>query len=163
MWLGIGIACNTVPADECWVNTSGGLGGAEQIPIGAGVGSSSGDFPASEPQAASGEPYNPCIEQRSPCEQKCEDSQSAAGLECGKIEDVAQRVACQQSAYEAYKICRDLCQRSTGGDCLELCREKCDQEMEKCFKNCPKGDGNCMNECNQQYGRCLKECSKRCK
>ena len=26
--------CNTVDPDECWPNTSGGLGGSEPIPIG---------------------------------------------------------------------------------------------------------------------------------
>ena len=33
----LGIGCNTVSADECWVNTSGGFGGSGTIPIGAGV------------------------------------------------------------------------------------------------------------------------------
>ncbi|MDI1432629.1 hypothetical protein [Polyangium sorediatum] len=56
--------CNTVDPDECWVNTSGGLGDEEPIPIGAGVGAtSSGDFgtpPAGEPLAAEAT-ENPCV------------------------------------------------------------------------------------------------------
>ena len=29
----LAFGCNTVSPDECWVNTSGGLGGSEPIPI----------------------------------------------------------------------------------------------------------------------------------
>ena len=46
----LGIGCNTVSPDECWVNTSGGFGGSGTIPIGAGVGAtSSGDFDSPPP------------------------------------------------------------------------------------------------------------------
>ena len=31
----LAIGCLTVDADECWVNTSGGLGGSKPIPLGA--------------------------------------------------------------------------------------------------------------------------------
>jgi hypothetical protein len=52
------MGCNTVDADECWPNTSGGFGGSGTIPIGAGVGatSSGGDFDS----PSSGTP-NPCV------------------------------------------------------------------------------------------------------
>jgi hypothetical protein len=52
------IGCSTVSPDECWVNTSGGLGGSGPIPIGAGVGatSSGGDF-----DTPNGETPNPCV------------------------------------------------------------------------------------------------------
>ncbi len=56
--------CTTVDPDECWVNTSGGFGDDEPIPIGAGVGAtSSGDFitpPQPGPLAAEGK-ENPCV------------------------------------------------------------------------------------------------------
>lgn len=58
------IGCNTVDPDECWVNTSGGFGGGGTIPIGAGVGATTGgDFlapPGGKPFAAEGV-ENPCV------------------------------------------------------------------------------------------------------
>jgi hypothetical protein len=64
-------ACNTVDPSECWPNTSGGLGGgAETIPIGAGVGAtSSGDFitpPPHDPLDNGDSPENPCVTPESP-------------------------------------------------------------------------------------------------
>jgi hypothetical protein len=61
----LAVACNTVDPDQCWPNTSGGLGGGGPIPIGAGVGAtSSGDFstpPEPGPQNNTDKP-NPCVE-----------------------------------------------------------------------------------------------------
>ena len=55
----LGVGCSTVSPDECWVNTSGGLGGSGTIPIGAGVGAtSSGDF-----DTPNSETPNPCVAQ----------------------------------------------------------------------------------------------------
>lgn len=50
--------CTTVSPDECWINTSGGFGGSGTIPIGAGVGATSGDFltPPRRPLDSGGEP-----------------------------------------------------------------------------------------------------------
>ena len=59
----LAIRCLTVDADECWVNTSGGLGGSKPIPIGAGVGATTGgDFsePPRGPLDNGGAPDNPC-------------------------------------------------------------------------------------------------------
>ena len=59
----LAIGCLTVSADECWVNTSGGLGGSETIPIGAGVGATTGgDFldPPRGPLDNSKATENPC-------------------------------------------------------------------------------------------------------
>jgi hypothetical protein len=58
----LAIGCLTVDADECWVNTSGGLGGAETIPIGAGVGATSGGDSDSPNDGAS----NPCVAEPTP-------------------------------------------------------------------------------------------------
>ena len=61
--------CLTVSPDECWVNTSGGLGGEEPIPIGAGVGATTGgdyDEPPRGPLDKGGEPYNPCTAPKTP-------------------------------------------------------------------------------------------------
>ena len=48
--------CLTVSPDECWPNTSGGLGGSGTMPIGAGVGATSGG----DSDGPSGGTPNPC-------------------------------------------------------------------------------------------------------
>ena len=65
----LGSGCNTVSPDECWVNTSGGFGGSGTIPIGAGVGATSGDFldPPRGPLDYD-EDSNPCVTHSSPDE-----------------------------------------------------------------------------------------------
>jgi hypothetical protein len=57
------IGCSWVDPSECWVNTSGGFGGGGMIPIGAGVGATSGDHLSSPPRGPldSDEPPNPCV------------------------------------------------------------------------------------------------------
>ncbi len=57
------IGCNTVDPSQCWTNTSGGFGGGGTIPIGAGVGATSGDFPAAPPRGPLDYDgaYNPCM------------------------------------------------------------------------------------------------------
>jgi len=63
MFLALG--CNTVSADSCRPNTTGGAGGAATIPIGAGVGATtSGDFPSAAPPSEPldyGGDDNPCV------------------------------------------------------------------------------------------------------
>lgn len=59
----LAIGCLTVDADECWVNTSGGLGDSKPIPIGAGVGATTGGDYADPPRGPldnGGAPDNPC-------------------------------------------------------------------------------------------------------
>ncbi|MEO7594619.1 MAG: hypothetical protein ABI134_25620 [Byssovorax sp.] len=163
----LGIACNTVSPDECWLNTSGGFGGSGTIPIGAGVGATSGGDPLEPPRgpldSRDSEAPNPCIMPPTPCNGKCLDAYQVAAIGCGKTEDEAERKTCDEGAYAAYRSCVQNCTQIDVTDCLERCKEQCDKENIRCIKNCPKGDGNCMNECNQENGRCLKECDKRCK
>ena len=67
----VALSCNTVDADECWVNTSGGFGGGGTIPIGAGVGAtSSGDY-----NSPNGETPNPCVASAPPTSSDDGDSQ----------------------------------------------------------------------------------------
>ncbi|MEO5727815.1 MAG: hypothetical protein ABI134_04755, partial [Byssovorax sp.] len=57
------MGCSTVDADECWPNTSGGFGGSGTIPIGAGVGATTGGDFAEPPRGPldNGEAReNPC-------------------------------------------------------------------------------------------------------
>lgn len=60
----LGLGCSTVDPAECWVNTSGGLGGGGTIPVVAAVGANTGgDFffpPSDRPFDAPGAP-NPCV------------------------------------------------------------------------------------------------------
>ena len=65
----LAIGCLTVDADECWVNTSGGLGDAKPIPIGAGVGATTGGDQAEPPRGPlnnDGAPENPCTAEETP-------------------------------------------------------------------------------------------------
>ena len=65
----LAIGCLTVDADECWVNTSGGLGGSKPIPIGAGVGATSGGEhldPPRGPLDNGKAPENPCVAEPAP-------------------------------------------------------------------------------------------------
>jgi hypothetical protein len=90
----LAIGCLTVDADECWVNTSGGLGGSKPIPIGAGVGATTGgDF--SEPPRGpldNGEaPDNPCVTPETPekpppqstCQAPTPSGEGATSWSCG--------------------------------------------------------------------------------
>jgi hypothetical protein len=94
----LGVACNTVSPEDCWLNTSGGLGGAEPIPLGVGAGVA-----------------NPCVEPLTGCGQGCESDYTAAALQCGKIADNAQRKTCQDGAYTVYKNCLESCQQKAAG------------------------------------------------
>ncbi len=150
------IDCNTVSPGECWPNTSGGFGGGGPIPIGAGVGATTGDYPAapSPGPLANGNDANPCIISQGPCNDKCEADYEVAAIKCAKIAIEAQRKACNDGAYSAYKQCQAACEN----DPVERCKKRCDEENEKCIASCPKGDKGCMAKCNDVYSKCLKGC-----
>ncbi|MEO7596082.1 MAG: hypothetical protein ABI134_33040, partial [Byssovorax sp.] len=63
------MGCSTVDADECFPNTSGGFGGSGTMPIGAGVGATTGGDrlePPREPLDNGEAPYNPCVKSEAP-------------------------------------------------------------------------------------------------
>jgi hypothetical protein len=159
----LGLACNTVSPDECWVNTSGGFGGSGTIPIGAGVGATSGDF-ASPPRGPLdySDEANPCRVQESPCVEKCLADYETVAIGCGKIEDEAQRNVCGDGAFATYKSCRGSCAQQYN-DCREHCRDLCYNAWEKCRDDCPKGDRNCLSECTNTLATCFRECDRKCK
>ena len=114
----VALSCNTVDADECWVNTSGGFGGGGTIPIGAGVGAtSSGDF-----DSPNGETPNPCVASATPSNpdeggsvaageyqktllQQELDDQSAGGITCTSPSDCVNKcVAEQKYCWAAYAV-----------------------------------------------------------
>jgi hypothetical protein len=147
----LGSGCNTVSPDECWLNTSGGFGGSGTIPIGAGVGATSGDFlePPRGPLDYSEAP-NPCIMPQSPCHEKCLADYEAAAIACGKIGDKAQRKTCADGAYASYKSCNENCQQQSNSDC--------DEKYQDCLANgptfCLKKSGG-KSRCQ----RCLERCN----
>lgn len=157
LWIG----CNTVSPDECWLNTSGGFGGSGTIPIGAGVGVTSGGDYLEPPRGPldSSEAPNPCIMPSNPCDQKCLDAYEVAALTCGQSGNEAQRKTCAEGAYAAYKSCH--------GSCLQInsCRKDCEDQAEACEAKCRKlpkddkaGRQACWVACNNAYAACIKKC-----
>ncbi|MEO5729100.1 MAG: hypothetical protein ABI134_09490 [Byssovorax sp.] len=136
------IGCNTVSPDECWPNTSGGIGGSGTIPIGAGVGATSGDFlepprgPLDDSDAA-----NPCITPPTPCHEKCLADYEVEATKCGQIGDGAQRKTCQEGAYASYKSCRENCVQIS-----KTCTDMYDACMDKglpCTRHIDRGNSIC--------------------
>jgi hypothetical protein len=157
------LGCNTVSPDECWVNTSGGSGGGGTIPIGAGVGATSGDFPADPPRRPLdyGEAPNPCIEPQSPCDEKCLTSYEASAIACSKIANDAQRKTCQDGAYASYRSCHDGCRQASDSTCAEkfqncsnyapkscLAKEAGKSVCNRCLERCNAGDSP-SNKCRK--------------
>ena len=163
----LGIACNTVSPDECWINTSGGFGGSGTIPIGAGVGATSGDF--LEPPRGPldyGDAPNPCIMPSSPCDQKCLDAYEVAAIACGKITDEAQNKTCAAGAYAAYKSCHENCEEAQEAQ-ESQCRKRCAEQAEVCEAGCrklPEDDKDarrkCWEGCNNARAACIRKCKK---
>jgi hypothetical protein len=99
------------------------------------------------------------------CEQKCKSAYEETAAKCGKMENQAEKRACDDSGYATYKSCRTDCEKH-GPDCLEHCKEQCEKQWEQCRDNCPKkGDGviACKEKCMRELSGCLNECDKRCK
>jgi hypothetical protein len=156
LWIG----CNTVSPDECWINTSGGFGGSGTIPIGAGVGATSGDHldPPRGPLDNSDAP-NPCIMPSNPCDQKCLDAYEVAAIACGKVENEAQRKTCAEGAYAVYKSCHGNCLQmsKTCTDMYEACQDRgmpCTRHIGRgnslcalCREDCQANDPYQFNEC----------------
>ena len=156
----LGIACNTVSPDECWINTSGGFGGSGTIPIGAGVGATSGDFlePPRDPLDYSDAP-NPCIMPSSPCDQKRLDGYEVAAIACGKIKDEAQRTTCAEGAYATYKSCHENCQQmsKTCTDMYDACMDKglpCTRHIDHGNSLCAICRDNCQANKPYKFSEC---------
>jgi len=137
LWMG----CTTVSPDECWLTTSGGFGGSGTLPIGAGVGATSGGDPLEPPRGPldnKGDAPNPCIMPSNPCDQKCLDAYEVAALTCGKIiKDDAQYKMCAEGAYAAYKSCHGNCQEDPEAQ-ESQCRKRCAEQAEVCDAGCRK-------------------------
>src|SRR5262245_39981057 len=87
------VGCSEVVPGTCYQNPAGGTGDTNPPPIGAGVGATSGDFPAAPPktpQDATNPPPDCYSVPGSPCEEKCLDDYKAAAGTCGNIENQEQ-------------------------------------------------------------------------
>ena len=106
----LAIGCLTVDADECWVNTSGGLGGSKPIPIGAGVGATSGG----NSDSPNGGTSNPCTAPSSPDKgdpPKEDNGQSAATCPPGPADVVISGLA---AGDDAVSFCSAACAGKCG-------------------------------------------------
>jgi hypothetical protein len=80
----VALSCNTVDADQCWRNTSSGSGGGGTIPIGAGVGATSGGDLLEPPREPldNGEAPNPCVASATPSEPDEGGSEQSTYIRC---------------------------------------------------------------------------------
>lgn len=146
-------ACNYTEG-ECWLRSEQdgqpGAGGGPIVPGAGGYGST-----PPEPQSEDDPPIPDCnITGDSPCNEKCLSKYEADAVGCTKIQDDAQRGACNGSAYAKYKSCRDNCAEQEG-DCKK-CKLDCDAEHDKCHAKCKTE--SCHAKCNDVYAKCIKEC-----
>jgi hypothetical protein len=102
-----------------------------------------------------------------PCENKCQKDYEDMAANCGSLESAMDRQKCADSAYAAYKGCRETCQKTSDDDCLKHCKEMCYDQMMECKDRCKKKKVKdrpaCYNQCNQVHGRCVHECEQKCK
>ena len=161
LWMG----CNTVSPDECWLNTSGGFGGSGTIPIGAGVGATTGGDPLEPPRSPldnKGDAPNPCIMPSNPCDQKCLDAYEVAALACGKIiKDDAQYKTCAEGAYAAYKSCHGNCLQmsKTCTDMFVACQARgmpCTRHIDHGYSLCTYCRDDCDADRPYKYSECYK-------
>jgi hypothetical protein len=152
-------ACNYTDG-ECWYFGEGsenagagvGPGGGVSIPTGPGVGGY-GEGPPKQPQDASNPPPVCNIASDNPCDEKCDAEDDARDIECEKIQDKAQRKACEDSSYEKYKSCVQECEKSTS-------KSPCLKKWIRCTNEAPyyecarPGSGDEGTKCRDCYRAC---------
>jgi hypothetical protein len=156
----VGFAACNYTEGECWYYGEGsenagasvgvGPGGGVIVPTGpAGVGGF-GDTPPKQPQDATNSDPPICnIVSLSPCHDKCDKEYEVRAIACGKIQDEAQRRACNDSSFEKYKGCIQTCENTP--------KDTCQEKWELCANyapwSCRKGPGSeskcykCWDEC----------------
>lgn len=161
-------ACNYTPEGECYPRDQyvegGGEGAGPIIPTGVGTGDF-GSEPPREPQSEPPDPDGPVCNRISggPCDDKCQAQYDDASIACAKIEDDAQRRACQDKAFESYWACKQGCEQEASKSCYKKyvdcqngfgpwwCRSTSggSSMCQKCRWQCDRGDppsGECR-EC----------------
>lgn len=154
MVLVVGYGCQEV--GECWpISEDGqgaGVGGGPIVPGSGGY----GNVPP-KPQSTTSPPPADClIVPATACHQKCLDDYENTAVKCAKIQDEAQRKACDAAAHATYTKCREGCERAEAEKECKKCKLECDAEHDKCHAKC--NTASCHAECNEAYGKCLKEC-----
>jgi hypothetical protein len=150
-------ACNYTDG-ECWYYGEGsenagasvgvGPGGGVIVPTGpAGVGGF-GDSPPKQPQDATNPAEPPVcnIVSLSPCHDKCDEEDEARAIECAKIQDEAQRRACNDSSHEKYKSCIEECEKGPADACWK--------KWERCTNYAPFAECASKKSGNGKKSRC---------
>jgi hypothetical protein len=113
------VACNYTPEGECFyrdelgdvegvgagpIYPTGGVGGYGSVPL--------------EPQSAPDRPPPICnIISAGPCDDKCQAEYEKASSACARVEDAAQRRACQDKAHAEYRACQEKCEQESSNSC----------------------------------------------
>jgi hypothetical protein len=154
-----GIAACNYTVGECYYRGEGGATGSEGVTAGGGVivpsgpsgaGGGFGDAPPRQPQDATNPDPPICnIVTLSPCHEQCEAEDEARAIECAKIQDEAQRRACNDSSHEKYMSCIKECKNTP--------KDTCQEKWERCANyapwSCRKGPGSesmcykCWDQC----------------
>jgi hypothetical protein len=111
------IGCSTVSPDECWVNTSGGLGGSKPIPIGAGVGATSGG----DSDTPSGETSNPCVTPDTPSNPDEGGSEQSTYIRCLGLGPIACAAQCRAAGAYCVEYAIHPEDPSQGAGALKQC------------------------------------------
>ena len=160
-------ACNWVDG-ACWLkkddNAGSGAGGSPIVPSGGSFGDAPGPKPqgAGDPQPGDPPPPPECLQvPQGKCYEKCLSDYTDTSEKCGKIESESQRLVCQESAYQAYKVCRAACLKAEN-DCLDHCKDLCVDIWEGCYDKC-KGNNTCGEKCMRELIACNEKCEEKCK
>lgn len=94
-----------------------------------------------------------------PCYNECNAEDEARSTECAKIQDEAQRKACQDSSYEQYKSCRENCAQGSKSctDMFDACQDKgwpCTREIEWGKTLCAICRDDCQVRRPYKYSEC---------
>jgi len=151
----VALGCSEIVPGTCYENPAGGAGGGGSIPTtSVGATSGTGDFPADpekEPQDSADPPAG-CVMPPGPCEAKCVKDYDAAAIKCGKIEDDAQRRACQDAAFAKYWSCHESCEQKSHNTCQEKWERCTNYAPWPCAKKGSGGGGKSM--CNVCWEQC---------
>lgn len=93
------------------------------------------------------------IASQTPCEEKCEAGSESDNIQCGKMENEAQRTACRDSAYARYKSCREGCERTSNRSCDEKYQDCMDRGPWRSCARPGSGDAG-ETKCRTCYRRC---------
>lgn len=144
------VSCN-FDMGECYLRSDGSDGTDSVIITPTGDGDY-GDVPP-DPQSVEGAPPPVCnIASQTPCEETCESNHEADAVQCGKVDNEAQRAACNDSAYARYKSCRENCERTSN--------RSCDEKYQDCMNH---GPWSCARPGSGSEGTKCRSCFKRCK